>query len=59
MIKTENLNRKEVHIMPSLKHLIEELTELSVDPGEIRLPGALYDELLDQAESEADEDEQE
>ena len=45
--------------MPSLKHLIEELTELSVDPGEIRLPGALYDELLDQAESEADEDEQE
>ena len=45
--------------MPSLRHLIEELTELSVDPGEIRLPGQLYDELLDQVESVADEEETE
>jgi len=45
--------------MPSLKHLIEELSELSVDPSEIRLPGVLYDELLDQIETVADEEEQE
>ncbi len=41
--------------MPSLKQLIEELSELSVDPGEIRLPGTLYEELLDQGESVAEE----
>jgi len=45
--------------MPTLKHLIEELQELSVDPREIRLPGQLYDELLDQVESVADEEDQE
>ncbi len=44
--------------MPSLKQLLEELAELGTDPREIRLPGALYDQFLDQAESEADEDEQ-
>ena len=43
--------------MPNLKHLIEELQELSVDPGEIRLPGQLYDELLEQVETIADEEE--
>lgn len=43
--------------MPNLKHLIEELTELSVDPSEIRLPGQLYDELLDQVETIADQEE--
>ena len=45
--------------MPSLKHLIEELTKLTVDPSEIRLPGQLYDELLDQVETIADEEESE
>jgi len=38
--------------MPSLKQLIEELADLSIDPGEIRLPGQLYDDLIDQAEEE-------
>lgn len=45
--------------MPTLKHLIEELQELSVDPTEIRLPGQLYDELLEQVETVAEEEEQE
>ncbi len=44
--------------MPNLKRLLEELEELNIDPREIRLPGTLYDGLLDQAESEEDEDEQ-
>ena len=44
--------------MPTLKHLIEELQDLSVEPTEIRLPGQLYDELLEQVESVADEENQ-
>ena len=42
--------------MPSLKQLLEELAELGFDPRGIRLPPALYDELLDQTEDEADEE---
>jgi len=44
--------------MPNLKQLIEELEEMGVHPREIRLPGALYDDLVDQAD-EVDEDEDE
>ena len=36
--------------MPTLKHLIEELKNLAVDPDEIRVPGQLYDDLVEQAE---------
>ena len=36
--------------MPTLKHLLEELQSLTVDPDEIRIPGTLYDDLVDQAE---------
>ncbi len=42
--------------MPTLRHLIEELRRLDVDPGEIRIPAALYDDLLDQGEDIADEE---
>jgi hypothetical protein len=38
----------EVNEMPNLWRLIEELQRLDVDPGEIRLPVALYDDFLDQ-----------
>ena len=41
--------------MPTLKHLVDELKRLSVDLDEIRLPGQLYDDLLDQGEDIADE----
>ena len=36
--------------MPTLKHLFEELQKLAVDPNEVRLPGKLYDDLVEQAE---------
>ncbi|MFC2071689.1 hypothetical protein ACFLUU_03095 [Chloroflexota bacterium] len=41
--------------MPNLKHLLDELEELDVDPRQVRLPGPLYDGLVDQTESEAEE----
>ncbi|MBA7599417.1 hypothetical protein ES703_06450 [subsurface metagenome] len=50
--------RKEVILMPTLKHLLEELKKLAVDPDEVRMPGTLYDELVEQAE-EANEKEEE
>ncbi len=46
---------KEEAVMPNLKHLIEELQELDVDPENIRLPGPLYDDLLEQAETEEED----
>ena len=36
--------------MPSLKHLLDELRKLSVDPDDIYMPGQLYDQFVDQAE---------
>ena len=48
--------------MPSLARLLRELRRLGSDPSEIRLPGAVFDDAVDQArdvvaenpESEAD-----
>jgi hypothetical protein len=40
--------------VPTLRHLLEELRKLDVDPGEIRIPAALYDDLLDEAEQIAE-----
>ena len=45
--------------MPTLKHLLEELKKLTVDPDEIRLPGKLYDDFIEQAEDTIDENEEE
>jgi hypothetical protein len=42
--------------MPTLKHLLEELRRIKVDPDEIRIPGQLYDDLVDDAEDIAEED---
>ena len=44
--------------MPTLKHLLEELKKLAVDPDKVRMPGTLYDELVEQAE-EANEEKEE
>jgi hypothetical protein len=41
--------------MPTLKHLIEELRKIDVDPDEIRIPGQLYDDLVNDAEDIAEE----
>jgi len=38
--------------MPTLKHLLEELRKLRADPGNVRIPGRLYDDLVAQAEGE-------
>lgn len=45
--------------LPSLKHLLDELEKLVVDPDSIRLPAQLYDDLVDQAEDVAEESEEE
>ena len=42
--------------MPALKHLIEELRKIDVDPDEVRIHGLLYDDLVDQGEDIAEED---
>lgn len=44
--------------MPTLKHLLEELRKLRVDPDDIRVPAQLYEDLLEQAEEAAEEDEE-
>ena len=36
--------------MPTLKHLLDELRKLRVDPDEITMPGQLYDDFVDQAD---------
>jgi len=36
--------------MPTLKHLLDELRKLRVNPEEIRIKGKLYDELIDDAD---------
>ena len=45
--------------MPTLKHLIEELSKLDIDPDKVRLPGTLYDDLVEQAEDTAEDEEEE
>jgi hypothetical protein len=52
-------DRKEVILMPTLKHLLEELKKLAVDPDDVRMPGTLYDELVEQAEEASDEEDEE
>ena len=32
--------------MPNLKHLLDELQELGVEPNKVRVPGQLYDDLV-------------
>jgi hypothetical protein len=43
--------------MPSIKQLVEELKMLGVDPDDIRLPAAIYDRIIDDAEEPDDQDE--
>ena len=47
--------------MPNLKHLLEELQELGVEPKKVRIPGQLYDDMVADAEdsSEGNPDEEE
>ena len=42
--------------MPTLKHLLEELKKLDVEPEDIGLHGVLYDDLVQLAENISDEE---
>ena len=44
--------------MPSLKQLVDELKKLDIDPDEVRLPGTLYDDLVEQAEDDSEDEEE-
>ena len=41
--------------MPTLKHLLEELRNIKVDPDETRFPGQLYDDLVNDTEDITEE----
>ena len=45
--------------MPTLKHLLDEIRKIDVDPDDVRLPGQLYDDLVEQAEDTAEENSEE
>ena len=45
-------------MMPNLKHLLEELEELGVEPDKIRIPGQLYDNMVADAEDSGEEEEE-
>ncbi|MFC1930035.1 hypothetical protein ACFLW6_04175 [Chloroflexota bacterium] len=42
--------------MPNLKHLLEDLDELGIEPKQIRIPGQLYDNLVPDTEESSEED---
>ena len=42
--------------MPNLKHLLEDLEELGVEPSKVRIPGQLYDNLVADAEESSEEE---
>ena len=41
--------------MPNLKHLLDDLKDLGVEPKQIRIPGQLYDNLVADAEDSSEE----
>lgn len=45
--------------MPTLRHLLEELQKLAVDPDDVRVPGALYDRFIEQAEESIEQNPEE
>jgi hypothetical protein len=42
--------------MPNLRHLLEELGLLGVEPDKVRIPGQLYDDIVAEAEESDDEE---
>ena len=45
--------------MPNLKHLLEELEELGIEPRRIRIPGQLYDNMVADAEESIEDNPEE
>ena len=44
--------------MPTLRHLLEELGLLKVKPDDVRISGAEYDALIEQAEESSEEEDE-
>ena len=42
--------------MPNLKHLLDDLEEMGVEPNRVRIPGQLYDNMVADAEESQAED---
>ena len=42
--------------MPNLRHLLDELGLLGVEPDKVRIPGQLYDDIVAEAEESDDEE---
>ena len=45
--------------MPTLKHLLDELLKLRVDPDDVRLQAGTYDRFVEQAEDTIEENPEE
>ena len=41
--------------MPNLKHLLDDLEELGVEPHTVHIPGQLYDNMVADAEESSEE----
>jgi len=44
--------------MPTLRHLLEELGILKLEPEKVRISGEAYDKIMAEAEPEDEEDEE-
>jgi len=42
--------------MPTLRHLLEELGLLG-DPDKVKIPGQVYDQIIEEAEESSEDDE--
>ncbi|MBT3363121.1 MAG: hypothetical protein HN407_05610 [Chloroflexi bacterium] len=41
--------------MPNLRHLLDDLGDMGVEPNTIRIPGQLYDDMVADAEESIEE----
>ena len=44
--------------MPNLKHLLDDLEDIGVEPDKVRLPGQLYDNIVADAEDSGQDEEE-
>lgn len=43
--------------MPNLKHLLDDLLKIGVDPDDVQIPAQLFDDIVADAEESAEDDE--
>ena len=41
--------------MPNLKHLLDDLDEIGIEPNKVHIPGQLYDSMVADAEESVEE----